>query len=123
MYLQVCVLYMITYRSMIKCLWHYGVLPLVHDMAVVILNSHVYEHAQETCMNHESSTTEVEEVNRDSGFDEVKKATGKRSLSCIFSVNDLNECHYFTNKTSKEILLWFVLGASSGIHSHFFPGK
>lgn len=96
---------------------------LVHDMATAILNSHVYEHAQETCMNHESFTTVVEEVNRDSGFDEVKKATGKRSLSCIFSANNLNECHYFTNKTSKEMLLWFVLGVSSGIHSHFFPGK
>lgn len=92
-------------------------------MAAVILNYQVYEHAQETCMNHESFTTVVEEVNRDSGFDEVKKATGKRSLSCIFSVNNLNECHYFTNKTSKEMLLWFVLGVSSGIHSHFFPGK
>lgn len=97
---------------MIKCLWHYGVLCLGHDMTVVLLNSHGYEHSQETCMNHESSITEVE-VNRDSGFDEVKKATGKRSLSCIFSLNNLNECYCFTSKTSKEMLLWFVLGTPS----------
>lgn len=119
MYLQFYVLHMIIYRSMIKFLWHYGVPPLGHAMTVLLLNSHGYEHAQETCINHASSITEVEEVNRDSGFDEVKKATGKRNLSCIFSVNNLNKCHYFPSK-NKEMLLWFLSGAPSGIHSHFF---